>query len=411
MEISIYIDGRKPTKTGEMPVKIALRRANKTVFVNTGIRAKTKFTGAIFPSSETASKAKTARLAKYLSDINELSHWNASLTLKDLKDKIEREVIGKEPKGKEKDGDTLADFCDRYAEGIKKSTARLYTLTADRIREYDGGITPSDITPSWLRGFEAYLREERNLSVNGIAQKMRNIKAVINRCNAENVTNNYPFGKGGYIIREEETAVNNLTAQEFATLRDYPCEPWQRIYRDIFCLSTYLAGINIGDLLLCKGLTNGRLVFVRRKTDKSNATRIRQISLPVYPEAMEIINRYHGKDHLLYIMDEMSDYNTFTQHYNKALKKIGPRRMVKDKGGRHRKIEYDGLFPGITTNSARYTFASVAVNNLDISDRTTGLCMGHAWTKNVTSRYIANDQAKIDRTIRRVIDELNSYKG
>ena len=409
MEISIYIDGRKPKKNGDMPVKIALRRANKTVFINSGLYTRVKFDGTVFPASEPAAKAKTARLTKILADITDICHWNAAMPLPALKEKIDKDVIGKEPITKKTDGNTMAVFCDKYAIGQKKTTAILYKLTADRIREYDASISPSDINPAWLRGFEAYLRDKRGLSVNGIAQKMRNIKAVINRCNADGITANYPFGKTGYTIREEETAVNNLTAQEFAVLRDYPCEPWQRIYRDIFCLSTYLAGINIGDLLLCKGLTNGRLVFVRRKTDKSNATRIRQISLPVYSEAMEIINRYRGKNHLLNIMDNMSDYNTFTQHYNKALKKIGPITKVPDKTGKLRKLEYHPLYPFLTTNSARYTFASVAVNELDISDRAAGMCMGHSWTKNVTSRYISNDQAKIDSTIRRVIDRLNEF--
>lgn len=68
MEISIYIDGRKPRKTGDMPVKIALRRNNKTVFVNTGLFTHTKFIGTVFPPSEPAAKAKTARLTKILAD-------------------------------------------------------------------------------------------------------------------------------------------------------------------------------------------------------------------------------------------------------------------------------------------------------------------------------------------------------
>lgn len=406
MEISVYIDGRKPRKTGEMPVKIALRRSNKTVFVNTGLFTHTKFIGTVFPASETAAKAKTARLTKILADINELSYRYPTLPLTGLKDKIDTDILGHETTTHSL---TIADLCDKYATGMKATTARLYTLTADRIREYDSNAIPSRIDTAWLRGFEAYLRDTRRLSVNGIAQKMRNIRHIMNNCRDEGLIEHYPFGRNGYTIREEETAVDNLTAQEFAVLRDYPCEPWQQIYRDIFCLSTYLAGINIGDLLLCRGLTNGRLVFVRRKTDKSNATKIRQISLPVYPEAMEIINRYKGKDYLLNIMDNMSDYTTFTQHYNKALKKIGPITKVADKQGKLRKVEYHPLYPFLTTNSARYTFASVAVNELDISDRAAGMCMGHSWTRNVTARYISNDQAKIDDTIRRVIDRLNEF--
>lgn len=411
MEISTYIDGRRPKQNGDMPVKIAIRRNSDTLFISTGLYTKTRFSGFNFPQSEMAAKTKTATLVRFYSEISELCFRNASASLKNLKTLIEKEITGKEQSKKKKQGESLADYCDLYSKDMKKSTARLYKLTADRIREYDESATPDSIDANWLRGFEKYLRDEKQLSVNGIAQKMRNIKSTLNRCHSDKVTDNYPFGKNGYIIREEETEVNNLTAQEFADLRDYPCEPWQRIYIDIFCLSTYLAGVNIGDLLLCKGLTKGRFVFIRQKTNKSNATKIRQISLPVYPEAMEIINRYKGKNHLLNIMDNMNDYKTFTQHYNKALKKIGPSKKVPDKRGKFRKIEYMPLFPGITTNSARYTFASVAVNDLDISDRTVAICMGHSWAKNVTSRYIANDQSKIDRTIRLVIDELNAHKG
>ena len=149
---------------------------------------------------------------------------------------------------------------------------------------------------------------------------MRCLRTVFNWCRDEGLTTNYPFkGRNGYKIREEETTPNNLTAQEFADLRDYPCEPWQQIYIDLFCLSVYLGGVNVGDLLLCKGLTNGKFVFVRRKTDKINSSIIRK-------------------------------------------------KIVPDKVGKMRKIERTPLFPKLTTYSARYTFASIAANDLDISE-------------------------------------------
>lgn len=399
-----------PKNNGDMPIKVQIRRANSTISINSGLFTKVKFTGMEFPASEIAHRSKTARLAKIYSDINELCYRYASRPLKELKAIIEHDIIGQDD-GKRKRYNTLADYCAKYASGMKEGTAKVYRQTSDRIREYDDACV-DDIDTDWLYGFERHLITERGLSTNGIAQKMRNIRTIINYCRDEGITTNYPFGgRKGYKIKEEETAVNNLTAQEFADLRDYPCEPWQRIYIDMFCLSTYLAGINVGDLLLCKGLTRGRLVFIRRKTDKSNATKIRQISLPVFPEAMEIINKYRGKNYLLNIMDNMTDYHTFTQHWNKALKKIGPSRIVPDKLGKLRKIEYMPLFPSITSYSARYTFACVAANDLDISERTIGMCLGHSWSHNVTSRYITNDQTKIDNAVRRVIDVLNAHAG
>lgn len=418
MEISTYIDGRKPKKNGDMGVKISVRRANKTVFINTGLFTKVKFTGTEFPLSETDARQKSMTLIRILSKVIELCDQNPNLPIYSLKTLIDDEVFGRVGTHSNvtstgaNEVHSLAYYCDRYASGMKRSTARLYTLTADRIREYDAKAVLDGITASWLEGFDRFLRDQKGLSVNGVAQKMRNIRTVFNWCREEGITTNYPFKRRkGYTIKEEETVVNNLTAQEFADLRDYPCEPWQQIYIDMFCLSTYLAGINVGDLLLCRGLTRGRLVFTRRKTDKVNATKVRQLNLPVYPEAMAIINKYRGKKFLLNIMDNMTDYHTFMQHWNKALKKIGTQQKIPDKIGKLRKILYQPIFPGITTYSARYTFASVAANDLDISERTIGMCLGHSWSKSVTSRYINNDQQKIDRTIRRVIDELNAHTG
>ena len=54
----------------------------------------------------------------------------------------------------------------------------------------------------------------------------------------------------------------------------------------------YLCGINSVDLFNARpdALSNGRLEYVRAKTHKA-------YSVKVEPEAMEIIDRYRGKDY------------------------------------------------------------------------------------------------------------------
>ena len=66
-------------------------------------------------------------------------------------------------------------------------------------------------------------------------------------------------------------------------------------------------------------------------------------------------------------------------------------------------MEYRPICPNITLYSARYSFGSIAANDLDISERTIGMCLGHSWAKNVTSRYMATDQRKIDSAVKRVV--------
>ena len=413
MSISVYVDTRRKVQNVANPVKLYINHKGGKFLINTGLTTIKPFSGLEFPESEYEAREKSRKLNKIYWAVDEVCEAYKKATPKELRMIIMKEVFGKDfvthtPT-------TFIEYIDMYARDMKPSTRKLYSLTADRIREYDAGVTLLLIDKTWLEGFDRFLRSEKGLSTNGIAQKMRNIRAVMNWCRDEGIQMPYPFrGRNGYKIRQEESVPNNLTAQEFADLRDYPCEPWQKVYVDMFCLSTYLGGVNVGDMLLCEGLTNGRFVYVRRKTDKSNSNITRKISIPVSPQAMDIIERYKGNKYLLNIMDRIGDYHTFTQHWNKALKKIGPSRIVPDKVGKLRKIDYEPLFPNITSYSARYTFASIAANDLDISEATIGRCLGHSWAMNgkqVTARYISHDQRKVDNAILRVAEYLSTFKG
>ena len=81
--------------------------------------------------------------------------------------------------------------------------------------------------------------------------------------------------------------------------------------------------------------------------------------------------------------------------------------IVPDKIGRMRKVVYHPILPNITLYTALYTFGSIAANDLDISERTIGMCLGHSWSKNVTSRYMAHDQRKVDDAVQRIADYVS----
>lgn len=65
-------------------------------------------------------------------------------------------------------------------------------------------------------------------------------------------------------------------------------------------------------------------------------------------------------------------------------------------------------FPDITLYTARYSFGSIAANELDIPEQTIGQCLGHSWSRHVTARYIAHDQRKVDDAVRRVVALISS---
>jgi integrase len=147
-------------------------------------------------------------------------------------------------------------------------------------------------------------------------------------------------------------------------------------------------------------LTNGRFVEKRQKTGEL-------IDVPVCEEAIQIIEKYKGKNYLLCVMDNYKDYHDFTSRWDKALKKIGTTEIVPDRVGRRRKVVYHPLFPNITTYTARYTFASIASNDCEIPTETIGKCLAHAWSKNtVTARYISDDRRKVDQAFALVMEKV-----
>ena len=360
--------------------------------VKTDIRCEQKPVGLLFPRTERNSVAKSARLRDLYDQIEAYALQNPHMRADKLKDAVLMIVKGR---GADRHGKVFADYILEFAETKdNRSTRILYELTHKKVVEFDALATFSTIDEQWLEDFERHFKAQ-GMSVNGISQQLRNIRAVFNFCRKRKYTQEYPFLT--YRIKEEMVAPNSLTVDQLRTLRDYPCEAWQEIYRDLFMLSFYLGGVNAGDLLLCKGLKNGRFTEKRQKTGEL-------IDVPVCEEALQIIEKYKGKNYLLSVMDRYKDYHDFTSRWDRALKKIGTTEIVPDKVGRRRKVVYHPLFPSITTYTARYTFASIAANDLEIPTETIGKCLAHAWSKNtVTARYISDDRRKVDQAFEKVI--------
>ena len=408
MKIYPYVDMTRANKDGLFPVYFIVSTKQGRFFVNTGITTCDKLVELSFPRTDRNWKQKTILLSKYFADIETLclAKGITEMSNAELKERIQREVFGVEKKTKPKG---LPDVIMEFAATKREHTAVLYGITARKVREYLSGKTAKHgdldaVDAEWLEAYRQWCLGG-GMKVNGAGKELRNIRAVFNWARRKGLTQNYPFLD--YHIVEEETTPNNLTVEDLRNLRDYPCKDWQKPYVDFFFLSFCLAGINPVDLLQLRraDYKDGHISFVRTKTNKQGATKIHTITLPVVEEARKIIKRYPSKEGwLLGFMDSRADYHSFARQCNEALQKVGISEIVPDKLGKKRKIEYHPLFPEITLYSARYSFGSIAANDLDISERTIGMCLGHSWSKNVTSRYMANDQRKIDMAVRRVVE-------
>ena len=390
MKITAYQSKRK----NGMKIYFLVRQNESKAFIDTGIKTvypivKTGGAGLGFTldRKEPTLRAKMKRLETLFWEIDEY----IVLHLKMRPAAIREAFNGKKKTGGDA-GELVATILAYTDSGkVGDSTADIYKRTATKVMEFDhkAGF---NIDEDWLDKFCLYLKSS-GTKTNGIGIHLRNIRTAFNYARKKKMTKEYPFID--YQIKVERKPIRNMTAEQVREFKDYPCEAWQEEYRDIFMLSFCLAGINIGDLLQCRGLENGRLVYKRAKTQKP-------ISVPVFPEAQAIIDKYKGKDYLINPCDRYKDYHGYMHRMNDGLKKIGKTKIVPDKVGKMRKKEIEPFYKGLSTYVARYTFASVAAE-CGVDRDIIAACLGHSWA-DVTSHYIAYSQKQIDDAIRKVID-------
>lgn len=390
MSLNVVCDGYKK-RSGEHAVYIFIRRAGKQLRINTGLLCSERFSGREFPRSDRNAKVKTSRLGGIILALERYELEHPDCSNKELKNFAQSMVLGVEPRTM-----VLAEYIAEFASLKGNSGTRgLYMSTAKKVAAYDAAAELSLVNADWLTKFYNHLRE--TMSINGAAIHLRNIRAVFNWAIDNELTEKYPFRR--FKIPQERTRKRSLTVEQLITLRDYPVEEWQREYRDMFMLSFYLIGMNIGDMLMLKKLTDGRCVYHRRKTG-------RLYDIEVQPEAKEIIDRYRGKGQLLSPLDRYKDYHDYMHHMNDGLKKIGESRVVPDRLGKRRKVEYEPLFPDISSYWARHTWATIAAR-LDIPKETIGKALGHSdFESSTTDIYIDFDMRKVDEANRKVLDFL-----
>lgn len=337
----------------------------------------------------------------------ELSGQISNMTVKEVRqyllasDKMERSVHG-----------DLVRYYEEYIGRIGNSSTRgTHEHTLKKIQEYDRGrLSFKDITKAWLLGFERYLFSQhldergrtipgvRKLTPNGVNLHLRNLRTLFNDAVTFGAAeaNWYPFKK--FEMPSEEPVKLALPVKDLRIIRDFPAEEFCQRYLDVFMLSFYLIGINIGDLLLLRptDMVGGRIEFSRQKTKK-------RYSIKVEPEAQEIINRWRGKKYLLCFMDERADYRSFLKMMNKHLKEFGTVEVDKTYWGKKTKT---GLYPFLRSYYARDTWATLA-SVLDIPEDTIAAALGHG-KKNVTKSYISFNMKKVDIANRMVLDFVAS---
>lgn len=386
--IHIYLDKRSAKRGDEAPLKIGINKQGSSAYINLGVK--------ILPTQWDSSKERIknrpdkSTLQSYI-DNQKSSASNiildllkkgelAKLTATQIKNKV---VEIMEPTAA-----TANSFYSRYLAYAESRTAKrtkdIYLVTAKRMVEYDAKIKTKafeDITKDWLGGFDTFL-QSTSPSVNGRSIHFRNIRAVFRDAMANEITMSYPFRV--FKIKSEPTIKRSLTIDELHRLFSFHDNERQTMAVDMFKLSLFLIGINVADLCnLSEIEKDGYLRYKRQKTQKLYCIKVEQ-------EALAIIEKYRGRNHLLNILDRYANVHTFTATLGKVLQSI------------------DG-FENLTSYWARHTWATIA-SELDIPVDVISHALGHSFSTGakVTQVYINFNQQKIDDANRKVINYILS---
>lgn len=390
--VKTYVEGKT------MYVYFIVSYNKKRFQLFTGLKSTEKFNGLVFPQSVPNHRARTFRLTKLYSEVEEYMINHDDETSAQMKEHLKAIING---------GDTEVEknilfYIDEYIKTKpKESTKQVFLTTKKRIESFDAHANFETIDRDWLERFQAHELLKGRL-INGIGIDLRNIRTVFNWAIDNEITTKYPFRK--FSIKTERQQYLYLNAEEMREYRDFPVEPFMEKYRDLFMLGFYLIGINLSDLLELPAdcIKHGRIQYKRNKTG-------RLYDIKVEPEAMEIINKYKGKEYLLNVLDGcQTKESSFRRTLGDYLKRIGPTKMEKNKKGALIKKMITPLHKDIVWYTARRSWATIAAS-IDIPKETIGKALGHSeWDSSTTDLYIQFDNKKIDEANRKVIDYLSS---
>ena len=397
-EFTMILDTRRPLQDGTFPVKLSVGHGTR-LYLSTGV--------SVHMDNWVDGQVEGTKDAKRLNKILENQRLRVRARLLLLKEDGKlgkvfvthlRKLLTAPDMDEVPDEDgrvSLWEIADRCISTKEGRTKLVYLLTLSKLRAFAGDkpIYIEDIDRVWLHNFDASIGGK----VNSRAIHLRNLRAICNFALDEELTTHYPFRK--FKIKTEETMKKALTVDQMRTLLTMPVEPWQEEYRDMFWLMFLLRGINAVDLF---GATPDQVVDGRLEYRRSKVGTL--LSVKLEPEALEIIEKYRGKDHLVAPLDRYTNYKDYLRRMDYGIKSLG--RPL----GKRGKVIGDGMFPKISSNWARHTWATLCAE-IDIPDPTITLGMGHKTAGHKTTAiYIKRDMKKVDEANRMVIDYIKGNR-
>jgi integrase len=369
--------------TGKANIKIRVCHEGKTRFIATEWNIEPQYMksdGTIssdYPNANKLNMSLNELLNEYYAVIDNIGLKIRHMTINSLLECLRNKDIAT----------SFSKFAQARIEELKEqgrlSYAHSYEIMLIALSKFSTNLAFKDINIEFLQRFDLALKNS-GCKTNTRKIYLSNIRAILNVATERGLIN-LPNPYRNFHIKQERTAKRSLSTTELRSLFSIEFSPTIQRSVDIFKLILYLNGINLKDLLYITPdrVYNGRIEVNRAKTGIP-------LSVKIFPEAMQIIERYKGNRYLLNIMeadDSYDAYNAFLRQTNVNLKKA-----------------YGGK---IGTYHARHSLASL-LSELDTPMETISQVLGHNLPGSaMTATYIKFNTSKVDEAMGKVIAYLN----
>lgn len=393
--LKLTIFKAKVLKNGKHKIRIALCHKGETCYILTRylIDSENQFKNGLIPKRPDASMMNMhlrSLLNAYQEKLNEVQN-QSMYTCRQLKDIISRNVRTSESStfksvSTEYIKERILDGRDKYASIIRLSEKYFCEFLR-------GDIALMDITPELIAGFSKFLKRNKCLSVATEGTVMRHIKVIINQGVKRRMVNYSVHPFIDYIIPASPVREIDISLEAFNKIRlATPKEKKYHVAHDLFCLSFYLGGINLIDLLQIDFRDTEVLEYVRTKT-KNTAIGTRTISFTIPEEAKGIIKEWMNKNTGRLDFGYKFSYPNFSRYLTRSLASLAKKLGITEK---------------VVYYSARKSFAQYA-SEIGIPDGIIDYCLGHSdKSKGVIRYYTKVRQKQADMAISRVIDYVNN---
>ena len=389
--LSLTIFKAKALKDGRHKIRIALRHKHETTYIVTRfIISENQFKNGQVVKHPEAS-AINRKLRNILDDLQEKLDSIKHLELyscRQIKEIISTDNLS--------DEQTFSSACSNFVDYLKSEGRDSYALSIERVGRYfrdfaRGDILLSDLTPSLVQNFAAFIRK-RKVTETTVNTMLAQMKSVVNRAIREwNISYDiHPF----VTTRISAAPIRklDLTVQSFNKIRESSPEKRKLIMaRDLFCLSFYLGGMNLIDIMQTD-FRKDVLEYSRSKT-KGRMQSDSVITFTIPSQAREIICRWMDKRTGKLDFGYKFTYHNFSQYVTYSLGDLAEELNIDER---------------VTFYSARKSFAQYA-SEIGIPDGIIDYCLGHSdKSKGVIRYYSKVRQKQADMAISRVIDYVDN---